>query len=62
MGFRVAGSLAVLALLEEEMGSADGPDLEAAIERVRPRCVFTTHTPVPTATAHCAVGPMALRW
>jgi len=40
-------ALAVLALLEEEMGSADGPDLEAAIERVRPRCVFTTHTPVP---------------
>jgi starch phosphorylase len=39
-------ALAVLALVEEEMGNA-GLDLESALERVRPHCVFTTHTPVP---------------
>jgi starch phosphorylase len=40
-------ALAVLALVEEEMGREGGLDLQSAIERVRPRCVFTTHTPVP---------------
>jgi starch phosphorylase len=40
-------ALAVLALVEEEMKSDGGLDLQSVIERVRPRCVFTTHTPVP---------------
>jgi starch phosphorylase len=40
-------ALAVLALVEEEMGRGDESGLESAIERARSRCVFTTHTPVP---------------
>ena len=40
-------ALAVLELLEEETRRAGGCDLAAAHARVRERCVFTTHTPVP---------------
>ncbi|MDH4088268.1 MAG: alpha-glucan family phosphorylase [Nitrospira sp.] len=42
-------SLLVLGLLEEELATV-GVDKEpsaAVVEAVRPRCVFTTHTPVP---------------
>ena len=39
-------SLAALALLDEELDHGES-DLSAATERVRSRCVFTTHTPVP---------------
>jgi len=39
-------ALAALALVEEELERGE-PDLQAAIARVRSRCVFTTHTPVP---------------
>jgi starch phosphorylase len=40
-------ALAVLALLEEEIGDQDPADLDPAHEAVRKRCIFTTHTPVP---------------
>jgi starch phosphorylase len=40
-------ALAVLALLEEEAGQLFPRDAEPALESVRRRCVFTTHTPVP---------------
>jgi len=38
-------ALLVLGLLEDELGG--GAELERAVESVRQRCVFTTHTPVP---------------
>jgi starch phosphorylase len=41
-------ALVTLALLEELVGSpSEGQFSESEIERVRRRCVFTTHTPVP---------------
>jgi starch phosphorylase len=39
-------ALAVLALLEENLDDADEATLRAALEALRPSCVFTTHTPV----------------
>lgn len=56
-------SLLALDLLVEEMSARTG-DLPAAIEAVRRRCVFTTHTPIPAghdrfprALAAAVVGP-----
>ncbi len=40
-------SLLALALLEETQANYEDQPLDAAIDRVRERCVFTTHTPVP---------------
>lgn len=40
-------ALLTLALLDEEVGSTKRPAGPSAIESVRDRCVFTTHTPVP---------------
>jgi starch phosphorylase len=43
-------ALLTLALLEEEIGRQDLTNANAAdIEKVREKCVFTTHTPVPAA-------------
>ncbi|HWT04387.1 MAG TPA: alpha-glucan family phosphorylase, partial [Xanthomonadales bacterium] len=40
-------ALLILALLEETRTTAHGPPTFDDLERVRERCVFTTHTPVP---------------
>ena len=40
-------ALLILALLEETRTSAHGPPTHDDLARVRERCVFTTHTPVP---------------
>jgi starch phosphorylase len=40
-------ALLILALLEESRTSAHGPPAYDDLARVRERCVFTTHTPVP---------------
>lgn len=40
-------ALAVLALIDEEMSGDPDTDSTDALQRVRHRCVFTTHTPVP---------------
>jgi len=40
-------ALAILALVQEQRARGDGVTLRSAIESVRGRCVFTTHTPVP---------------
>lgn len=43
-------ALLTLALLEEELGRHNLPNASLAdIEKVREKCVFTTHTPVPAA-------------
>jgi len=39
-------ALAVLALLEEHLDEADEATVQAAVDALRPSCVFTTHTPV----------------
>ncbi len=64
-------ALAVLELLTEgkEEPPIDGVELLAAVNHVRNRCVFTTHTPVPAghdqfsgAQARSVLAPGFIRW
>ena len=40
-------ALAIGALVEEKLEDGTAPDAAAALQDIRPSCVFTTHTPVP---------------